>query len=65
MSEPELASKGKMKNCLHKGTFPTVEAKNLIKAYYMNKKEACEILNTLTEDLDLAANGEIDTTRDE
>ena len=54
-----------MKSCLHKGTFPTVEAKNLIKAYYMNKKEACEILNTLTEDLDLAANDEIDTTRDE
>ena len=49
MSESWLAFKDKMRSYLHKSTFPTREAKNQVKVYYVNKKDACGIIITSAE----------------
>ena len=41
MAEAWLAFKNKIRFYLHKGTFPTQEAKNQVKVHYVGKKEAC------------------------
>ena len=62
VSRAWLAFKDKMRN-YHRETFSIQEVKDQVKLHYRGRKEACEVLNTTTEELHLAAISERNTTR--